>query len=288
MSVHPVRAGLKLSPQGNPLETLRAVWHLADEAGFDHVWGFDHFGPALPYDAGDDVFEGWAILAAMAEHTRRARIGLMATGNTYRHPAVLAKMATTVDHFSGGRLEFGIGAAWVEKEHQMLGLRLGGAGERIDRMRESLTVMKSLWTQPLTTFEGRHYTLHEAVSDPKPVQRPHPPIWIGGTGERKTLRVAAELADVWNAFSVDAVEAGRLSAVLDAHCAEVGRDPAAVRRSIQMPMDAEDPDATVALARAYFEVGFTEFVLTLRPGDPVAAATIAAERVLPALHAWGA
>jgi F420-dependent oxidoreductase-like protein len=272
--------GLKLSSQGCTLDDLRAVWRIADEAGFDHLWGFDHFNPIFADPAGD-VLEGMTLLAAMAEATRRVRIGLMVTGNTYRHPAVLAKMATTIDHLSGGRLEFGIGASGAEAEHTMLGIPFFAPGERVRRLGEALTVCRKLWTGERVSFEGRHYTLTDAVANPKPVQQPHPPIWVGGAGEKLTLRVVAEHADVWNVIgSVDGVV--RKAAVLEQHCADVGRDAAEIKRSVQPRFDPAEPSAMVDLLHAYLDAGFTENVVYVAPGgDPVRAAEIAAERVLP-------
>src|SRR4051812_10241657 len=138
------------------------------------------------------TFEAWTMLAAMAQVTMRVRIGCAVVGNTYRHPAVLAKMAVTVDHLSGGRLEFGIGAGWAQNEHTMLGLEFGTRNDRADRLEESVQIIRSLWTRPRTTFEGKHYQLQDAVAEPKPVQQPHPPIWIGGRGgQRKRRRAPA-------------------------------------------------------------------------------------------------
>jgi F420-dependent oxidoreductase-like protein len=261
-----IRIGLKLSQQGTTADELRAVWRIADEAGFDHLWNFDHFA-ALGSDPALDVFEGWTLLGAMAEATSRIRIGCMVTGNTYRHPAVLAKMAVTVDHLSGGRLEMGLGAAWAENEHAMLGLEFGTVGSRIDRLAEACQLMKLLWTEERASFEGRYYTLTEAIASPKPVQRPHPPLWIGGAGERKTLRVVAEHADVWNAPGDDGTgeEMGRLSGVLDRHCADVGRDPAEIRRSVQFRY--EDADAALRTTEAYAGHGFSDVIVYLSGGQ---------------------
>lgn len=272
--------GIKLSPQNCAIGDLRAVWRIADEAGFDHLWAFDHFNPIFS-DVAGDVFEGMTLLAAMAEATSRVRIGLMVAGNTYRHPAVLAKMATTIDHLSGGRLEFGLGASGAEIEHTMLGIPFYTAGERIRRLGEALTVCRKLWTEERASFDGRYYRLTDAISNPKPLQRPHPPIWVGGGGEKLTLRVVAEHADVWNVIgSVE--EVVRKASVLDQHCAEVGRDPVEIRRSVQPRLDPADPAAMVDLLHAYIEAGFTENIIYVPPGDePVRAAEIAAERVLP-------
>src|SRR2546429_8743822 len=174
---HPLRLGLKNSGQDTSVQALYDVWRIADEAGFDHVWDFDHLASIGPGGARRSVYEGWTLLAAVAAMTRRVRFGCMVTGNTYRHPAVLAKMAVTVDHLSGGRLEFGIGAAWAEVEHQMFGIE--GLDHRVGRLRESLDAIVSLWTNDRTTIDGRYYQFKEAIADPKPIQKPHPPIWIG-------------------------------------------------------------------------------------------------------------
>ena len=280
-SPHPVRIGLELSPQHCTIDELRRVWRIADEAGFDHVWGFDHLNP-IDGDLGGSVFEGWTLLAAMAEVTSRARIGLMVTGNTYRHPGLLAKMAVTVDHLSGGRLEFGLGAAWAEVEHQMLGLPFPGTGERIHRMGEALVLIKKLWTEDRADLDGRFYRLDGAVANPKPVQRPHPPVWIGGSGEKVTLRYVAEHADVWNAGGTEVSIAVRKGQVLDGHCDAIGRDPREIRRSSAPQLDPRNPQAAVAAIHGYVEAGFTENVLSVGGDhDVVAAAELAATEVLP-------
>jgi F420-dependent oxidoreductase-like protein len=263
--MHPLRFGLKLSPQATTVAELRGVWKTADDAGFDHCWNFDHFAAILT-DPAVDVLEGWTLLGAMAEATSRVRIGCMVTGNTYRHPAVLAKMAVTVDHLSGGRLEMGIGAAWAELEHTMLGIEFGTVGRRIAWLDEACRLMKQLWQEETTTFEGKRYRLADAIANPKPVQRPHPPIWIGGRGERKTLRVVAEHADVWNAPAGEPDEVARLSAVLDGHCEAVGRDPGEIRRSVQI-FYRGDRDGTLRLAEAYVTRSITEQILIVPGGE---------------------
>jgi alkanesulfonate monooxygenase SsuD/methylene tetrahydromethanopterin reductase-like flavin-dependent oxidoreductase (luciferase family) len=159
-----IRVGLKLS-QSATIDQLRAVWQVADEAGFDHCWCMDHFATLGQRDDGA-IFEAWTLLDGMAVATSRTRIGCMVTGNTYRHPAVLAKAAVTVDHLSGGRLEFGLGAGWAENEHIMLGLPFGARAERADWLEEACQVIRSLWTQPQTSFDGQHYKLAGAVAEP--------------------------------------------------------------------------------------------------------------------------
>jgi alkanesulfonate monooxygenase SsuD/methylene tetrahydromethanopterin reductase-like flavin-dependent oxidoreductase (luciferase family) len=199
------------------------------------------------------------------------------------HPAVLAKAAVTVDHLSGGRLEFGIGAGWAENEHTMLGLPFGTAGDRADRLEEACQVIRSLWTQARASFAGQHYQLAGAVAEPKPVQQPHPPIWIGGAGRRRTLRIAARHASVWNAPGGSPQEVAELSGVLDRHCAQVGRDPSEIRRSVQARMPPA-PDELLALAAAYAAVGVTDLLLILPAADPAAQAGQAGE-LLPRLRA---
>jgi F420-dependent oxidoreductase-like protein len=257
---------------------------VADQSGFDHLWNFDHFA-AIMTDPEIDVFEGWTLLGAMAEATSRVRIGCMVTGNTYRHPAVLAKMAVTVDHLSGGRLELGIGAAWAENEHEMLGIEFGTAGRRVEWLDEACQMMKQLFQQERTTFEGTHYTLRDAISNPKPVQKPHPPFWIGGRGERKTLRVIAQHADVWNAPGGEPDEVARLAGVLDRHCADVGRDPAEIRRSVQVRYTGDD-DALLRSAAAFVDRNVRDLIVIVSPGQARAHAESAAA-LLPRLRELG-
>ncbi|MFW6090460.1 MAG: LLM class F420-dependent oxidoreductase [Actinomycetota bacterium] len=278
-----MRYGLKLS-QRAPVDEYRTVWRVADEAGFDSVWNMDHFA-TLGGDPNGDIFEAWTLLAAMAEATSRVRIGCMVTGNTYRHPGVLAKMAVTVDHLSGGRLEFGLGAAWAENEHTMLGLEFGTVGDRMDRLDEACRIIRSLWTEPRTTFEGRHYRIADAVAEPKPVQRPHPPIWIGATGRRRALRITAEHADVWNAPGGSPEEVAQLSQVLDGHCAEIGRDPGEMRRTVQvrLPQPAED---VLPQVEGYAKAGIDEVIVIVAGGAAEAQADQAAA-LLPRLRSVG-
>src|SRR5713101_1194287 len=192
---HTLRFGVKLSGQDTTIEALRAVWRIADEGGFDQVWDFDHLASIGDGGPGRVIYEGWTLQAAMAEATKRVRLGCMVTGNTYRHPVVLAKMAVTVDHLSGGRLEFGIGAGWAEIEHTMYGIE--GLDHRVGMLSESLRIIKSLWTEERTNFDGRYYHFKDAIANPKPVQKPYPPIWVGASGAT-TLRLVARRADVWN------------------------------------------------------------------------------------------
>ena len=284
----PLRVGIKLS-QDAPIESYSAVWKLADEARFDHCWAMDHL--ASIGGIGDDrpIFDGWELLAGMATSTTHVRLGLLVTGITYRNPALLAKIATTVDHLSGGRLEFGIGAAWAANEHEMYAI--SGLEHRVGLFSEGLQVIRSLWTEERTDFDGRYYTMRNAVANPKPVQKPYPPIWVGSGGPRM-LKLTARHADVWNASGAagrDLENAVAASQQLDEACSAISRDPNEIRRSVQLPA-GEDPAEIVDRVHRYHEAGFTEIIMMLSGGsmstsaDPVETAAMLAEKVLPELR----
>jgi F420-dependent oxidoreductase-like protein len=290
----PVRIGLKYVQMNTTAAALREVWEVADQSGFDHLWVFDHLLPLTTSatgwyrsDGDDPIFEGWTTLACMAALTRRVRVGVNVTGNLYRHPGVLAKMAATVDHFSGGRLEMGMGAAHAEREFISLGMPFPPIGERLARLAEAIEVMKLLWTEDVAEYSGAYYRLSGAVCAPKPLQKPYPPIWIGGRGERKTLRIVAQHADVWNIVGGAPEEAERLSRVLDEHCEAVGRDPASVRRSVGIRFDRADPDAALRAGDAMLARGFTELIVTVAGPEAARHAAAAAETLLPALRGTG-
>ena len=263
-----LRFGLKLS-QDATIDQLRDLWRVADDGGFDSCWVMDHFATLGGHDDGP-IFETWTMLAAMAQVTTHTRLGCAVVGNTYRHPGVLAKMAVTVDHLSGGRLDFGIGAGWAENEHTMLGLEFGTRKDRADRLDESLEIITGLWTQPRTTFTGRHYQLRDAVAEPKPVQSPHPPIWVGGSGPQRTLRTTARHADVWNAAGGTPEQVSEASAILDQRCAEIGRNPGEIRRSVQVLVSGDSLDQVVATVEPYVAIGVTDVLLLVRDDEPVA------------------
>jgi alkanesulfonate monooxygenase SsuD/methylene tetrahydromethanopterin reductase-like flavin-dependent oxidoreductase (luciferase family) len=198
----------------------------------------------------------------MAEATKRVRIGCMVTGNTYRNPALLAKLAVTVDHLSGGRLEFGIGAAWAAIEHSMYGIE--GLDHRVGRLSESLQIIKSLWTEERTSFDGRYYKMTDAIANPKPLQKPYPPLWIGASGET-TIKLVARYADVWNTGSAEIDKGTEVIARLEDACGAVGRDPSEIRRSIQFAWDGRDRSRLLEQSARYLELGFTEQILMLDP-----------------------
>jgi F420-dependent oxidoreductase-like protein len=255
--------GIKTAPQHTSYEDMLTVWQEAEDIpAIEHAWLFDHFAP-IQGDVGGPILEGWTVLAAFAALTKRLRLGLMVTGNTYRHPAVLAKIAATVDVISNGRLDFGIGAGWNEYEHASMGIPLYKPGERIRRLDEACEIIKRLFTEPTVDFDGRYYQLKEARSEPKPVQKPYPPFVIGGSGEQLTLRVAAEYADVWNSTPADVEQFRHKVNVLKEHCAAVGRDPNEIELSVQTRINYDDLPATVATLQPLVEAGATHLVLML-------------------------
>jgi len=233
-----MQLSVKLAPTFD-YATLEHFWRTADDLGFPAVWNYDHFYGLV--DPTTPTLEGWTTLAAMAVVVRRARVGCLVSGVTYRNPAVLAKMAVTVDHISGGRMDFGIGAGWHEDEHRGYGIDFPEPGERVAMVDEALTVIRRLWTEDSVDFAGRFYTLDGARCDPKPVQRPHPPIVVGAT-QPKMLRVTARHADVWNMPSAAPHDWAVANRRLDEASAELGRDPSSIRRSVQLFLHPTEPD----------------------------------------------
>jgi len=261
-----LRFGLKLSQRATMAE-YRDYWQLTEDAGFDSAWVMDHFA-TIDKDVDGAIFEAWTMQAAMAVATSTVRIGCMVTGNTYRHPAELAKMAVTVDHLSGGRLEFGIGAGWNVYEHDAIGLELGEPKPRLDKFEEAVQIIQSLWTQERTTFAGEHYTVTDLVAEPKPVQQPIP-FWIGGSGRKRTLRIVAQYADVWNWTGADVDDFSDASATLDRHCEAIDRDPGEIARSVQLRLP-DSEDACVEQVADVVRRGATEIIFISRVPHPVA------------------
>ncbi len=253
----PVRFGLDVAQQRMPWSEVLARVRFAEELGFDGVWGFDHFQPMYGEGPGE-CFEGMTTLAAWAASTSRVRLGLLVTGMTYRHPSVFAAEAITVDHVSGGRLELAYGAAWFEEEHRRLGIPFPPTAERIDRFEEAVQVLRGLLTTDGFDFEGRHLHLRDATLRPRPVQQPHPPLWIGAAGERRMLPLAARHADVWHSFGPPEVlgpKSQRLSALAEA----AGRDPASIRRATSISLE-DGVDAARRAVDTWRRIGFTELI----------------------------
>jgi F420-dependent oxidoreductase-like protein len=259
-----MRFAFKTPPQNTTWDALLEVWRAADDIEiFESGWTSDHFY-AIHGTSGSRL-EGWTTLAALAQATRRLRLGTMVTGIHYRHPAVLANMAATLDIVSGGRLELGIGAGWNEQESGAYGIELGTPRQRSDRFEEACAVLTGLLSpQETTTFKGAYYELTEARCDPKPVQRPHPPICVGGAGEKRTLRTAARFAQHWNFDDGTPGEFRRARDVLHGHCADLGRDPAEILLSAQVRYNG-DPAEAAATAAALGEAGVQLAIVYLRP-----------------------
>jgi F420-dependent oxidoreductase-like protein len=234
MARHPIRFGIQTAQQMVEWPALLDVWQKADAWGYDSLWLFDHFYPIFVSPDGP-CFEGWTLLAALARATTRARIGHLVTGNTYRNPCVLAKMAATVDHVSAGRLNFGIGAGWFELEHRSFGVDFKTVRGRLEALEESCRILLGLFTEEKTTLHGRHYTVTDATCLPKPLQQPHPPIMIGGTGEKILLRLVARYADMWNA-SASAERMRELVELIGRHGDAAGRDPGAIEKTVMLPL----------------------------------------------------
>jgi F420-dependent oxidoreductase-like protein len=290
----PVEFGIQTPQETASFDDLVAAWQEGERLGFTNAWLYDHFIPITGSKDGPDL-EGWTALAALAGKTTTMRIGILVTGNTYRYPALLAKMATTVDHISNGRLEFGIGAGWFEFEHTAYGIPFYTDKERADRLAEALEVIRLLWTGDHPTFDGRFYDLVKAPFAPKNVQTPHPPIVIGGQGKKWIMPTVARYATEWNVpigLSPDDVK--ERMELLRRECARIGRTPCVERVSILMPLInisnvplagpatrlgarllvekriadsllAGSPDEIKDRIRRYVDAGITRVILSLRP-----------------------
>jgi F420-dependent oxidoreductase-like protein len=259
-----LRFGVQTSPQHTTYADILQVWREADELGFDTAFAFDHFIP-IGGDPNGPCFEGWTLLSALAAQTKRLKVGLLVTGNTYRNPAVLAKMAATVDHVSNGRVILGIGAGWYEREHTAYGIPFSTASGRAHQLVEAVQVIKLLFTQDKSNFNGKYYQLKDAPFSPKTVQQPHPPILIGGMGQQVVQPLAARHADMWDFFAGDPEQAKQLNANFDKICQRVGRDPAQVVRStsLQASQLRGDKDAVRGRIQGFADAGVQHFVLAL-------------------------
>ena len=257
-----MRFGLDLSQSHLDFpEVVRRV-RLAESLGFDGIWLGDHFKPNFPgsrFEVGN-YLEAWSTLAALATITSKVRLGVLVSGVTHRHPSVLAAQAATIDHISQGRLDFGLGAAWAQSEHFELGIPFPTAAERARRLEEAVTVVQLLLTGDGVDFEGRYYQLRNATYKPRPVQKPHPPIWIGGSGERYTIPLTARQANAWHAFGTVAT-LDRKSALLNRLSAEAGRDPSAILRATDLAIE-EPCDAVRRKIGALVSIGFEYLIVT--------------------------
>jgi F420-dependent oxidoreductase-like protein len=271
-----MRFGLDVAQQRLSWDELVRRVRLAEDLGFDGAWGFDHFKPMYG-DGPGETFEGMTTLAALAPVTSRIRLGLLVTGVTYRHPSVLAAQALTIDHASHGRLELALGAAWFEPEHRELGIPFPPTSERFDLLSDTLEILTRLFSGEVVSFHGARVSLEGARLLPRPVQAPHPPLWIGGTGPRRTLPLAARYADVWHAFGSPSSLA-QANERLDRLAQEAGRDPASILRAGSLSLD--DLDTARRHAAKWRDAGYGYLVCGW-PGDGAAQVEAFAHRVLP-------
>jgi F420-dependent oxidoreductase-like protein len=244
-----LRLGIQTVPN-QPWETMVANWRLFEQMGFDSLWLPDHFVPTFRRDL--PFFEAWTLLAGLAYATSRARIGILVTCNTFRHPALLAKEAATVDHISGGRLEFGLGTGWVEFEHEMFGIPYPDGPERVSRFEEAVELIDLLMRQEVSTYEGKYYQLKEASFRPQPVQKPRPPFTLAAHSPRM-LGIVARYADRWNSMGT-VEELTERMARLDEACQQAGRDPGTILRSaLYVPaiVPSEQPWDSIEAFRDY-------------------------------------
>jgi F420-dependent oxidoreductase-like protein len=247
-----MRFGLDIAQQRMPWDELVRRVRFAEELGFDGAWGFDHFQPMYGEGPGE-AFEGMTTLAALAGVTTRIRLGLLVTGVTYRHPSILAAQALTIDHASHGRLELSLGAAWFDQEHHELGIPFPSTRERFDLLEDALEIVTRLFTGDVVSYDGHVVSLRDARLQPPPVQQPHPPIWVGGTGPRRTLPLVAKFADVWHAF-------GTPNSLRDAYAridelaTQAGRDPSAILRAGSLSLD--DLDTARKHAEKWRDAGY--------------------------------
>ena len=281
-----VSFGIATAPQQVTYHEVQQVWREADTIGeIEHAWLFDHLLP-IAGDQRGPIFEGWTLLSALAAQTERLRLGLLVTSNRFRPPAMLAKIAATVDIVSGGRLDFGIGAGsrtsipWARREYDANGLPYHDAAYAVGSLAEACTVIRRLWTsdEPFD-FDGSYLHLTGAFCNPKPVQRPYPPIMIGGAASA-TLRVVAAHADVWNIPSRDVADLIARSALLDRFCAEIGRDPAEITRSVTQSVSYDQPGQTRDAIAQAVEAGFRHVVLTLSAPYPEHIARWVADEII--------
>jgi F420-dependent oxidoreductase-like protein len=260
-----VRFAFKTSPQNTTWADLLAVWQAADEMEiFESGWVFDHFYPIFS-DSTGPCLEGWSTLTALAQATKRLRLGNLVSGIHYRHPAVLANMVSTIDIIANGRLELGIGAGWNEEESGAYGIELGPPRERSDRFEEACEVLVGLLTQETTTFNGTYYQLKDARNEPKGPQRPHPPICIGGSGEKRTLRTVAKYAQHWNFAAGTPAEFAHKRDVLWAHCDDLGRDRNEILLSSHIRLEDDGFGKAVEDIAALAEVGLQLAIVYLPP-----------------------
>ncbi len=241
----PVSFGVHTGQQNLSMDDLRAHWREMDDAGMDWISVWDHFYESPPIDEMGPHFEAIAAMATLAAETKNVRVGVLVLCTLYRNPALLAKAIATLDHISHGRVEFGLGAGWHDVEAKAYGFDFPALGERFDIMEEAIQIVRGMLSQERTTFEGKHFTVLNATCQPPPLQSPVP-LWIGGLGEKRTLRLAARYADGWNAPYVTPQEFVRLSGILDDWCEKEDRDPATIQRTVNLAFNIGHDEQSAA------------------------------------------
>ena len=309
----PLHFGIQTPQEGTTFDALADHWRCADELGFDSVWLDDHFYSVVR-PRSESQMDGWMLLAALARETRRIHMGLLVTCNSYRNPALLAKMAATIDQISNGRFIHGIGAGWFEAEYRGYGYEFPAVGTRLAQLDEAIRLQKLLWTTEKPSFEGTYYSLDEAWAEPRPVQQPHPPILIGGGGERVLLKLVARHASFWNCPG-EREELRHKLAVLRGHCEAEGTDFEAIQRTwfgnVVIDEDASraqsrlerlakawqstpeamarralagTPEAVIDQMNELRDIGFTGFIAMLGRVEDLRATRLIGEKVLPAFR----
>lgn len=278
---------------------LLALWRKAESLGYDWASVFDHFMPIFS-DPDGPCYEGLTTLSALAMGTSKIQCGIIVTGVTYRNPVLLAKAAVTIDHVSRGRLELGLGAAWYDHEHAKYGFEFPRTGVRMDMLEEAMTVVKSLFTKKRTTFEGQHFQVRDAVFEPRPVGKI--PLWVGGGGEQRTLKIVARHADGWNYFLTSPEEYRHKLDVLERHCQEAGRPLQAIRKGLILRCELIDsgestvhqegthsvfrgtPEVLADKLKPFAEMGVGDFLMLARPPADPRTLELFVQKVKPALE----
>lgn len=285
-----MRAGIHLwnytTPEGESsiARTVADTATTAEAGGFSQFTVMDHwFQMEAVGDPAEPMLEAFTTLGYVAAMTSTLRLGPLVTGVTYRHPGLLAKIATTLDVLSGGRSILGLGAAWYEREHHALGVPYPALGERFERLEEALKIVTQMWSEDNGRYEGRHYSLNETLNSPRAVSAPHPPIMIGGRGEKKTLRLAAQYAQIVNFTAFDPDDVAHLLDVLRGHCDALGTDYDAIEKQIMATRLQPDSDQFWPTMERLAALGIDLVVFGVRPNDQVATTSRLAEAVLPRL-----
>ena len=282
-----IRFGIQTPPQHVAYADLLHTWKEADDLGFDAAFLFDHFMPIYSDPMGP-CLEGWTLLSALAAQTKRVRVGILVTSNTFRNPAILAKMAATVDHVSQGRLILGIGAGWFESEHTAYGIPYSTVSGRARQFAEAMEVIKSLWTKEKSTFDGKYYQLKDAPFEPKTVQKPHPPILIGGQGPKLILPIVARHANIWHLRVRDVTLEGvkQLLTTFEGICSKEGRNSAEIEKSVSLrsPQLAGSTAELRQQIQSLVDVGVHHFIISLTSPEARKHLNRFAKEVMPAFH----